>query len=120
MNRVKSIPVLGDSHQHRRVSASGDTFLSIVADTGLASVGHGAVSRRDRYRADTACGRGSHATGSMHLVVKVSRNAVPVPPKMLITAFRCVPAYFNHCHRALAVIWGSQTTNSSWVPSFLL
>jgi hypothetical protein len=44
---------------------SGNTFLSITADTGLASVGHGAISRRDKYWADTDCGRVSHATGSM-------------------------------------------------------
>jgi hypothetical protein len=46
-----------------RYQVSGDTFLSIAADTGLVSVGHGAISRRDRYRADTVCGRASHATG---------------------------------------------------------
>jgi hypothetical protein len=49
----------------RPILVSGDTFLSIAADTGLASVGHGAISRCDRYRADTVCGRASHARGSM-------------------------------------------------------
>jgi hypothetical protein len=56
--------VSGDTRQYRLVSVSGDTFLSIAADTGLASVNH-AVSRRYKYRADTVCGRASHATGSM-------------------------------------------------------
>jgi pyrrolidone-carboxylate peptidase len=50
-----------------RYRVSGDTFLSIAADTGLASVGHGAISRRDRYRAETVCGRASDATGSMRV-----------------------------------------------------
>jgi hypothetical protein len=56
--------VSGDTHQYRLVSVSGDTFLSIAADTGSASVGHGATSRRDRYRADTVFGHASHARGS--------------------------------------------------------
>jgi hypothetical protein len=47
-NRVRPIPVSGDSCQYRLVPASGDTFLSIAAVTGLASVGHGAISRRYR------------------------------------------------------------------------
>jgi hypothetical protein len=51
----------------RPIPVSGDTILTIAADTGLASVGHGAISRRDRYRADTVCGRASHATGSMRI-----------------------------------------------------
>jgi hypothetical protein len=55
--------VSGDTHQYRLVLVSGDTFLSIAADTGLASVGHGAVSRSDRS-ADRVFGRTSHATGS--------------------------------------------------------
>jgi hypothetical protein len=38
-------PVSGDSYQHRLVSVSGDTFLIIAADTGLASVDRGAISR---------------------------------------------------------------------------
>jgi hypothetical protein len=57
--------VSGNTRQYRLVSVSGDTFLSIATDTGLASVGHGAINRRDRYRADTVCGRASHAAGSM-------------------------------------------------------
>jgi hypothetical protein len=73
INRVRPIPVSGivryrvsgDTHQYRLVSVSGDTFLSIAANTGLASVGHGAISRRDWYRAEKVCGRASHATGSM-------------------------------------------------------
>jgi hypothetical protein len=52
--RVRPIPVSGIGR-----------YFSIAADTGLASVGRGAISRRDRYRADTVCGRASHATGSM-------------------------------------------------------
>jgi hypothetical protein len=64
--RVRPIPVLGDIHHYQLVSVSGDTLLSIAADTGLPSVGHGAISRRDRYLAETVCGRASHATGSMH------------------------------------------------------
>jgi hypothetical protein len=47
-----------------RYRVSGDTKKSIAADTGLASVGHGAISRRDRYRADTVCGRASYATAA--------------------------------------------------------
>jgi hypothetical protein len=56
--------VSGDTRQYRLVSVSGDIFLSIAADTGLASVDHGAKSRRDRYRADTVFGRASRARGS--------------------------------------------------------
>jgi hypothetical protein len=58
--------VSGDTHQYRLVSVSGDTFLSIAADTSLVSVGHGAIIRRDKYRADTVFGRASHARGSRH------------------------------------------------------
>jgi hypothetical protein len=67
VSRVRPKPVSGmrDTHQYQLVSVSGDTFLSIAADTGLASVSHGAISRRDRYWADTVFGRASHATGSM-------------------------------------------------------
>jgi hypothetical protein len=62
---MKLIQVLCVGLDRYRYRVSGDTFLSIAADTGLASVGHGAISRRDRYRAETVCGRASHATGSM-------------------------------------------------------
>jgi hypothetical protein len=64
MSRVRPIPVSGDTHQYRLVLVSRDTFVSIAADTGLVSVGHGAISRRDRYRADTVFGPASHARGS--------------------------------------------------------
>jgi hypothetical protein len=55
------------SHAPRHVEKHLQLKITVMsaADTGLASVGHGAISRRDRYRAETVCGRASHATGSM-------------------------------------------------------
>jgi hypothetical protein len=55
--------VSSDTHQYRLVLVSGDTFLGIAADTSVASAGRGAVTRPDRYQADTVCGRASHASG---------------------------------------------------------
>jgi hypothetical protein len=40
---VRLILVSGDTHQYWLVLVSGDTSLSIAADTGLASVGHGEI-----------------------------------------------------------------------------
>jgi hypothetical protein len=65
LTRVRPIRVSGDTRQYRLISVSGDTKKSIAADTGLASVGRGAISRRDRYRAETVCARASYARGSM-------------------------------------------------------